>query len=219
MPFRGKTIAFSIDGMHELIGVPVQRAPDGRPIYNMEQDRINAIVWGIDAVFEVADNPDAEASDPLQARLVAGYAKATVSAHSATIERLAKDHDVDPDLVKAIMYREQAAGPLQPAADVVRIGDTISPMGVNPDIWGELARKGSDFYDAATNIEVAVTLIRRIEDRLADPTPEKIATLYNGLAKETVSDYGARVGRYYRDKPWLHEGSADSPPQDANFAP
>ncbi len=219
MPFRRRTPAFSIDGMHELIGVPVRRAPDGRPIYNMEQDRINAIIWGVDAVFEVADNPKADDKDPLQAPLVAGYARATVARHGATIERLASEHDVDPDLVKAIMYREQAAGPLQSAADLIRAGDTVSPMGVNPEIWGGLVDEGADPYDATTNIAAAVTLIRHIADRLEDPTPEKIGTLYNGLAKEAVSDYGARVGRYYRDKPWLRGDSAASLPQDINFAP
>jgi hypothetical protein len=45
--------------------------------------------------------------------------------------------------------------------------------------------------------------MRRIQDRLDDPTPEKIATLYNGLMKEQVTDYGARVARYYKEKPWL----------------
>ncbi len=219
MPFRRRTPAFSLDGMHELIGAQVRQTADGRPIYNMEQDRINAINWGVDAVFEVADNPAADDTDPLQAPLVAGYARATVARHSATIDRLADERDVDPDLVKAIMYREQAAGPLQPAADLIRVGDTVSPMGVNPQLWGELVDEGADPYDSETNIAAAMTLIRHIEDRLEDPAPEKIATLYNSLAKEAVSNYGARVGRYYREKPWIREDSAASLPQDINFAP
>ncbi len=45
-------------------------------------------------------------------------------------------------------------------------------------------------------------LLKRIADRLSVPSIAKIATLYNSLAKDEVSDYGAQVARAYRDKLW-----------------
>ena len=219
IPYRGLTRAFSIDGMHELVGIPVQHATDGRPIFNMELDRRNAIVLDQQAVFEVADNLNADDSEPPQGPLVSGFAKATVLEHSATIERLAKEHGVKPDLVKAIMYREQAGGLLQPAADLIGVGKTVSPMGINPSKWRDLGIDRESAHNNEDNIRTAIILIRRIQDRLDDPTPEKVATLYNGLMKEKVSDYGARVGRYFQEKPWLREESDKSQPSDPNFAP
>ena len=35
------------------------------------------------------------------------------------------------------------------------------------------------------------------------PNPAKIATLYNGLSKDDVSPYDARVARMMNEKPWL----------------
>lgn len=58
------------------------------------------------------------------------------------------------------------------------------------------------------NIEFGVILLGRIRDCIADPTIAKIATLYNSLAVEKVSDYGARVASLYWKKPWTKEGCA-----------
>jgi hypothetical protein len=195
--------AFSIDGMHELIGIPVRQTSGGRPIYKMEQDRINAINWDTSALFEIADNPDADDSYRIQDIATSNYAKAKVFEHASTIERLAKEHGVEPDYVKAIMFREQAAGPLQPMADFARVGKTISPMGINPEKWSGLGIDRDAARNSEDNIRAAIILVKRIQDRIADPTVEKIATLYNGLMLEKVSNYGAQVGRYFRDKPWL----------------
>ncbi len=34
---------------------------------------------------------------------------------------------------------------------------------------------------------------------------EKIATLYNGLGKERVTNFGAYTGRIFREKPWRND--------------
>ena len=83
------------------------------------------------------------------------------------------------------------------------MSDTISPMGIDPDTWHGLGIDRDAVSNSEDNIRAAIVLIQRIQDRIADPTPEKIATLYNGLMMEDVNDYGAQVGRYYNDKPWL----------------
>ena len=52
------------------------------------------------------------------------------------------------------------------------------------------------------NIRAGATLLKRIHDRLEDPSIENIGTLYNGTMKEKVSDYGAQLADIYAKKPW-----------------
>ena len=76
-------------------------------------------------------------------------------------------------------------------------------MNINRAIWGELGIDPDAAYsDKRANIRAGILLIRRIQDRLSDPEPEYVATLYNSMAKEKVNDYGARVARYMQEKPW-----------------
>ena len=53
--------------------------------------------------------------------------------------------------------------------------------------------------DPRLNIRAGAILLRRIQDRLKDPSIRNIATLYNGLGKPAVSDYGAPVEEVYRE--------------------
>ena len=50
-----------------------------------------------------------------------------------------------------------------------------------------------------------VKLIKRLEEIIEDPTPAKIATLWNATMKDKVSNIGARTARYYKEKPWNDE--------------
>ncbi|EOX3900487.1 hypothetical protein ACOGST_004604 [Vibrio alginolyticus] len=51
------------------------------------------------------------------------------------------------------------------------------------------------------NIEFGITLLSRIQARIENPTIRKIATIYNFLGAEVVSDYGARVAKLYLEQP------------------
>ena len=87
-------------------------------------------------------------------------------------------------------------------------------MNINPQIWGALGMAGrEDARDPEKNIRAAATLLRRISDRLDDPAPEKIGSLWNGIGLETVNQRGARIGRIYREKPW----TSYSPTPDPEF--
>ncbi len=174
------------------------------PTVNDGAHRI-AYIWADQpAVFDVANNPEADARDPAYLPLVTETSRRTVLENTETIDRMAAEQGVDPELVKAIMYREQAGGLVQEMADWTRQSGSILPMNINPEIWEGLGIDRETAYkDPEANIRAGITLVRRIQDRLDDPTPEKIATLYNGLMKEQVTDYGARVARYYKEKPRL----------------
>ena len=88
-------------------------------------------------------------------------------------------------------------------------------MNVRPDHWAPLGFKGENYKNPETNIRVGITLIKRISDRLKNPTIAKIATLYNSLYKDQVTDYGVRVADVHRRRSWLKSlpafGFGDSP--------
>jgi hypothetical protein len=70
------------------------------------------------------------------------------------------------------------------------------------DMWAPLAGKDTGPLDVRQNVRAGATLLKRIVDRLPSPSVERVATLYNSLAKEKVTDYGARVANVYEAKPW-----------------
>ena len=75
-------------------------------------------------------------------------------------------------------------------------------MNIDYDYWSDLGLTHENVYDPETNIRAATTLIKRMQDRIIDPTPEKIVTLYQGLARDKTSDYGAHGQRVYENKQW-----------------
>jgi hypothetical protein len=85
---------------------------------------------------------------------------------------------------------------------VVPGNKTIRPMNVHAEFWADLGWSRSDLDDAETNVRAGTMLIKKLGDRIKNPTTEKIATLYNNLSAEKVTDYGARVAEIYREKPW-----------------
>ena len=118
----------------------------------------------------------------------------------------AERQKVDPDLIKAILYYENAdghKGGLDALADAVGLSRSQRPMSIRSDIWHALGLPRDKAADPETNIRASVTLIKRIADRLEDASPEKIGTLWNSLAQEKVSERGARIARVYRERPWL----------------
>ena len=125
-----------------------------------------------------------------------------IKSYGYKLEKEAEKQGVDPKLALAIMYMEASHGSFYGAAsEWVRWADSILPMNVR-SMWLPLGKQGADLRNIDDNIQIGVTLIKRIQDRLENPTVEKIATLYNSLAKDEVTDYGARVGEIYKTQPW-----------------
>ena len=212
--------AFSIDGMHELIGVPVRRTPDGRPIYNMEQDRVNAIKWGVDAVFEIADNTKDKGGPTLLA--IDAIGRDAVNSHNEIIEKVGKELNVEPDLIRAIIFVENSHGyygvPLEIIDENITnltgldpsISDTILPMNINPDTWSALGITRETARDPEANIRAGAKLIGEIWNRLENPTSRKVAALWQFIGAEhtdnaEIRNFVARVGRAAIDKPWAAE--------------
>lgn len=122
------------------------------------------------------------------------------------IAHYAQKHDVDPDLMRAVMYAENARGHYIIAnkmADTLKISDSILPMNIQKHTWSPLLdKKPEDMYDEDTNIETSAVLLRRIADRIDYPSAEKVGSVWNYIGRERTSEFGEYIGRLYREKPW-----------------
>lgn len=174
------------------------------PIVNKSADRIRSILENAPARFEIADTPEDNGQAPLWRRHDKGTK--AVQTYNDIIEREAARIGVDSDLIRAVMYYENADGHkliFNDLGDIFEQSDTVMPMNINPGIWGPL---GIENREAARNpeknIRAATVLLKRIGERIVDPTPEKIGSIWNGIGLEKVNHRGARIGRIYREKPW-----------------
>ena len=178
----------------------------------MEADRRRSILENMPASFPVSADPSADGSAPLHA--IHSLGVEAVREYDRIIRDESENAGVDPDLVRAIMYVEMSQGHylgFGALRDKFRESNwealealgsrTVLPMNVS-DAWASLAGDNTDLLDVRQNIRAGAVLLKRIVDRLPTPSVERVATLYNSLAKERVSDYGARVATVYKAKPW-----------------
>ncbi len=125
--------------------------------------------------------------------------------HDDIIRREAAKQKVDPDLIRAIIYAENAHGHYfgaARAAEGLGKAGSIFPININLEKWRDLGFAGRNPSNPEDNIRVGVTLVKRIIERLENPTSEAIGTLYNSLPQDRVTDYGAYIGRLLQEKPW-----------------
>lgn len=126
-----------------------------------------------------------------------------VGRHTSSIERQAAAAGVDPELVKSIMHMESTHGYYDVILDIFDKNKSILPMNINTDYWGSTFGARQDLRDPEKNIAAGIEMLKRIQGSLPEgATIEEIATLYNNINAEKVSDYGATVNRFYKEKPW-----------------
>lgn len=188
------------------------RIENRMPTLVKEADRRRSILENSPSRILIAKNPDADGGTPFLAQHTVGF-QAIQKFDSMIVDEAARV-GIDPNLVRAVMYVETSqgyyfgVGPLgdlareAKAPDPIPKSKTVLPMNVNPSLWGALAGANSKLSDPRTNIRAGTVLLKRISERLPDPSPEAIATLYNSLSKDRVTDYGARVAQVYRQRPW-----------------
>lgn len=186
---------------YPIVELPNRLRFQNAPRLQKGAERQSSILNDSPGRITVAENPTADRRAPANASHIFGWVP--VSIHDAIIEREAARFGVDSDLVRAIMYVENAQGGHYGAVtEAVGIARSILPINIRYDTWSGLGFSRDDFNDAALNIRAGVMLIRRIHDRLERPTVAKIATLYNSMAKDAITDYGARVAQVYQDRRW-----------------
>jgi hypothetical protein len=201
LPYPQVPLPPSADWADKGFGGP--RGNVSTPTINLEPLRRANILYDRPARFDIANSRKADGDEPFHADHDIG--REAVAKHTALIEEEARRQGVDPDLVKAVMYVENAQGHyfgLARLAEQFGLADSLFPMNINPKLWSDLAGPGADLSDPESNIRAGVTLIRRIQDRLNQPEVAKIATIYNAGAAEHVNDYGARVADVYQSRLW-----------------
>ena len=173
----------------------------------MEESRIWAIlndqrnVW-----FNIKDNPKETGEAPEHREPERGVK--AVRDHDTVIEREARAQGVDPDLVRAIMYYENADGNVRGLGKLVEraeMAESLLPMNIKPKVWAGMGGVGEEeFKDPEKNIHAGVALIKGIWDRLRpeDRTAAKIGSIYNFTGRENVSGRGARIGRIFDERSW-----------------
>ncbi|MCH8097535.1 MAG: lytic transglycosylase domain-containing protein [Proteobacteria bacterium] len=168
-------------------------------VFTMEESRQWAILKDRRVRFNIEDNPAKKGGAPGWCTHSRGVE--AVKKHDAIIEREAKRKGVDPNLVRAIMYMENADGNplnLNRLAEDFGMASSTLPMNIKPGMWAGLdGVKKEEFKNPEANIRAGVTLIKRIRDRLDDPTPAKIGSIWNFTGAEKVNEKGARIQKIY----------------------
>jgi len=177
---------------------PKVKKPLKEKVLKTGSERRKAIVNMQEGVIDIDSNFDASGDAPFYERPDLSW----VPAHSPIIDSAAKDYGVDPDLVKAIMWVETTHG----YYDIVKAASdsekSVLPMNVHSEYWKGLGKTREQLKDMRTNVRLGVCILSEIVNRLKYSSADKIATLYNNLSADKVSDYGARVSKVYQEKPW-----------------
>lgn len=179
-----------------------------RPVVNDGAKREDAIKRNLPAWFEIRVNPDAgDASGIMdEAWNIDSYGKSVVHEHDKRILRNAQKYSIDPDLIRAVMFAENARGHktlLNWGVDVIGTSESPRPMNIQKDRWSSLVdKKPEDLYDPDVNIEAGTVLLSRLRDRIKIPTPTKIGTLWNSLKENETTVFGEYIGKVYRERPW-----------------
>jgi len=149
--------------------------------------------------FIVTDNP--KAND--EASFIEWPKESRVHLYGKEIDRAAKETGIDADLIRAIMFMETTHGYYDGALDMIGKNKSILPMNINVDYWGDFFGTREQLHDPYLNILAGARMLQAIENNMPpDTSIAKIATIYQNHRARSVSDYGARVSRIYRERLW-----------------
>ena len=98
------------------------------------------------------------------------------------IEITANSEGLDQNLLNAVLYTEMARGGYDSYFFIEPFAETILPGNLK-EHWQDLL-PGSDIHNEQDNIILSAMLLKRISDRLRDPRPEDVHSLYNGLGHD-----------------------------------
>ncbi|SMF16189.1 hypothetical protein SAMN06265365_103197 [Tistlia consotensis] len=168
-----------------------------------EKDRRPNILADEAAIFPIEENPDADPTPPWSSWHSKG--RDAVAKYERLIGAAAERYGVDPDLVKMVMYTENARGWWTVAGEPVGASATILPMNVNSEMWQQLGVTPEEAKDPAANIDLGVRLIKRLVERAPGASAGQIETLYNSLYAEKTNQVGAQAQQACDQRLWEKE--------------
>ncbi|MBL1260939.1 MAG: hypothetical protein COB33_010460 [Thiotrichaceae bacterium] len=183
--------------------------PDKKPITNKSSERKISIIENTPAVFEISDDLNVVDTAPIYEI----DSKSEVVRWCGLIIHVSERHNVDPRLAMAIMYMETTHGwyeKLYPnmLEKIYSIRKSVLPMNIHYHYWRKMGVTKENLNCPYYNIEFGVILLERIQNRIESPTIKKIASIYNFLGAEKITNYGARVAKLYLSQPWVKKGCA-----------
>jgi peptidoglycan hydrolase-like protein with peptidoglycan-binding domain len=165
------------------------------PLSNNAMERKKAVLGNGKADFTLKPDLEPVTEEPFYVFPVFSEVKE----NDKIILEEAKKAKVAPDLVKAIIYVESTQGWYD---RITPWNKSIRPMNIQAEYWKELGYSRDDLEIPRLNIRAGIELIHRLQLQAPQATIEEIATLYNDLNAKRISDYGARVAKIMKEKPW-----------------
>lgn len=165
--------------------------------------RKQSILHNIPMTFRVADNPKASGGKPLYELACMSQ----VALHRELIETEADKQGVDLKLVKSIVYMETTHGYYDSFLEPFDKNNSIRPMNVRSGYWKELGFTREQLKHPVYNIRAGILLLERISSRALPRSIEMIASLYQDLGTDKLTDYGMRVAKIYENELWIPEPS------------
>lgn len=170
--------------------------------------REEAIRKNLPAKFKIEKNPNQDFGSELWDDIynLDFLGRSAIREHDKTIVKKAAKHNLDPDMVRAVMFAEHARGHKLGGNYLFNgtpLSDSALPMNIQNDRWASLIdKKPDDLYDPEHNIEAGTVLLKRLTDRIEKPTPEKVGTLWQDTDNNYTNEFGEYIGKVYREKPW-----------------
>ncbi|PZQ48716.1 MAG: hypothetical protein DI551_01130 [Micavibrio aeruginosavorus] len=165
---------------------------------NDSSQRRSSIVNDTPARFSIKENKEADKNEPWYE--FSSFSE--VKEYEKLIEKKARKYQTDPDLIKAIAYMETTHGQYDRLKEPFDLNKSIRPMNIHSEYWKDLGYSRSDLRDPERNIDAGAKLLKAISERVPNAGIKEVATIYQNLAAEKVSNYGARVEKIYRQKLW-----------------
>ena len=165
------------------------------PITQHSEERKRSIELDSNAIFFVKDSLIADNSEVFYETC----SQTTVKQYDHIIKVKSFMHDLDADLIRSIMFMETSHGWYD---RINPLRKTILPMNIHYEYWKKLGFSKDQLLNPKINIHAGALILKRIQNRLNDPKISKIASVYNFIGKESVSDYGARVAKIYNERAW-----------------
>lgn len=132
--------------------------------------------------------------------------KNSVRKYDGQIQNYSKKHNIDPDIVRSVMFAENARGHKlgwNSYADREKKSESPLPMNIQKNRWASLVDKEpDDLYDPDNNIEASTVLLRRIADRIDKLNAAKIGSIWHYIGRENTDEFGEYIGQIYEKKPW-----------------
>ncbi|MBL8637897.1 MAG: hypothetical protein JNN09_05320 [Alphaproteobacteria bacterium] len=129
-------------------------------------------------------------------------AMSEVNENETIIDEEAKAAGLNPDFIKAIIYVETTQGYYD---EYYPLNKSIRPMNVQSEYWKDLGYSRKDLATPRLNIKAGIDLVKRIYLQVPHASASEVATFYHDLGAKRINDYGARVARIMKEKPWLKE--------------